>query len=64
MGKVIRHDTEIDLGVRVRVLVDGVEHTGEVVRCGNTRSWGHMISEQTQQRIEFKIDEDGFEILE
>lgn len=56
-------DRELDLDKRVRIVVGGEPHEGVVVRCGNTRTWGHMISDRDGQRYEFTITEEGFEIL-
>lgn len=63
MAKIVNEAKELDLNVRVSVVCNGVTHTGIVVRCGNTRTWGHMISEQTGDHVEFQTDEDGFKIL-
>ena len=54
---------ELDLGSRIQFMVDGKTHTGEVVRCGNTRTWGHVISDLDDQRYEFTIDEEGYKLL-
>ena len=63
MAKIVNEIKEIDIDTRVQVVCDGVTHTGKVVRCGFTRKWGHMISEQTGDRIEFDTSEEGFKIL-
>jgi hypothetical protein len=56
-------DNDLELGKRIAVEVDGEVHTGEVVRCGNTRTWGHIISDNDGERYEFTIFDAGFRIL-
>jgi hypothetical protein len=54
---------EPDIDKRCEFYVDGVKHTGEIVRCGNTRTWGHAISDLDGQRYEWCINEEGFRVL-
>jgi hypothetical protein len=52
-----------ELGDQIKFLVDGEEHTGEIVRIGNTRTWGHVVSDLDGRRYEWTSDEVGFEVL-
>ncbi len=52
-----------ELGDRCAFNVDGEEHTGVIVRVGNTRSWGHAVSDRDGQRYEWTAGEDGFRLL-
>ncbi len=60
MAKLANVYTDIDLDSVVEFLVDGTIHQGRVVRVGNTRTWGHAISDLDNNRYEFDVSEEGF----
>lgn len=51
---------DLELEDRCEFLVDGVRHTGTIVRIGNTRTWGQIRSDQDGQRYDFQSGEHGF----